>query len=45
MFAVVYAGAAIAERPRTNEFDTPLPPELREFKDIFSSEKVGILPE
>ena len=43
VFAIVYAGAAMAERPRTDEFDIPLPPELREFKDIFLSEKAGIL--
>ena len=45
VFAVVCAGAAMAERPRTDEFDAPLPPELREFEDVFSSEKAGILPE
>ena len=42
---MVCAGAVIAERPRTDEFDITLPPELREFEDIFLTEKAGILPE
>ena len=45
VFAVVCAGAVMAERPRTDEFDATLPPELREFEDVFSTEKAGILPE
>ena len=46
MFAVICAGATIAGQSRADELDAgKLPPQLKEFEDVFSNEKAGILPE
>ena len=46
MFAVICASTDMAERTRADESNAGnIPPQLKEFEDVFSNEKAGILPE
>ena len=44
MFAILCVGVATAAQPKTEESSATIPPELQKYKDVFSTEKVGILP-